>query len=84
MEPEDFTLPFVLLHPELDRWTDLSLSQPFYDKLPGEKELHILRKAGHFPIEEEGLKDLVENSIKFIEKIQNRQVPLPCDEGELV
>ncbi|WRS28301.1 alpha/beta hydrolase [Oscillospiraceae bacterium MB08-C2-2] len=67
-EPEQFSLPFALLHPQEDRWTDLSLSKLFYDKLAGEKELHILKEAGHFPIEEAGWKLLVENSIRFIEK----------------
>lgn len=81
MEPEAFTLPFALLHPELDRWTDLSLSQPFYDKLSGEKELHIIKNAGHFPIEEEGLKDLVEKSISFIEKIRSIEVPLQSNDS---
>jgi alpha-beta hydrolase superfamily lysophospholipase len=83
-EPKDFSLPFALLHPELDRWTELSLSKQFYDKLSGEKELHILGKAGHFPIEEEGLKDLVENGIKFIEKIRSSQISLPSNDSDLV
>lgn len=67
-EPADFLIPFILLHPEMDRWTDVSLSRIFYDKLGGEKELHMLNGAGHFPIEEEGLNALVRNSIQFIEK----------------
>lgn len=67
-EPSAFLCPFILLHPEKDRWTDLSLSRMFYDKLACEKELHILKGAGHFPIEEEGLSALVQNSVNFIEK----------------
>ncbi len=68
IEPSNFTRPFCLLHPENDCWTDVSLSKLFYDKLGCEKELHILKSAGHFPIEEQGVNSLVQNSIGFIEK----------------
>ena len=68
IEPEDFRIPLILLHPQDDRWTDLSLSRMFYDKLLCEKELHLLNGAGHFPIEEEGLNALIQNSVAFIEK----------------
>ncbi|MNZ58406.1 Alpha/beta hydrolase family protein [compost metagenome] len=68
IEPSDFRIPFSLLHPENDRWTDVSLSRIFYDKLGGEKEISMLNGAGHFPIEEEGLNALIRNSIQFIEK----------------
>ncbi len=68
IEPSDFKTPFLLLHPENDLWTPISLSRLFYDKLKGEKELHLLEGAGHFPIEEQGLKTLVEKSLAFLEK----------------
>lgn len=67
-EPSDFSCPFLLLHPENDLWTPVALSRLFYDKLKGEKEIHYLEGAGHFPIEEPGLKTLVEKSLEFIEK----------------
>lgn len=75
IEPAEFFTPFILLHPEQDRWTDVSLSRVFYDKLGSEKELHMLKGAGHFPIEEEGLQLLVRNSISFIERYR-REVEL--------
>lgn len=68
IEPENFQIPFVLLHPQNDRWTDVSLSRLFYDRLGCEKQLHMLKGAGHFPIEEEGLNALVQHSVDFIEK----------------
>ncbi len=68
MEPEDFTTPFALLHPENDLWTTLSLSRLFYDRLKYEREVHLLTGAGHFPIEEQGLNALTEKAVAFIEK----------------
>ncbi len=68
VEPPNFKHPFMLLHPENDRWTDVSLSRLFYDQLGGEKEIHMLAGAGHFPVEEEGLAALAQDSIAFIEK----------------
>ncbi|WMC93462.1 alpha/beta hydrolase [Kineothrix sp. MB12-C1] len=68
IEPRDFNIPFCLLHPENDLWTSVSLSRLFYDKIECEKEIHMLKDAGHFPIEEQGLKTLQEKSLAFIEK----------------
>ncbi len=53
IEPENFTqCPFLLAHPENDRWTDISLSRLFFDRLACDKELKILEGAGHFTVEE--------------------------------
>jgi alpha-beta hydrolase superfamily lysophospholipase len=72
-EPERFmACPFLLVHPGDDRWTDVSLSRLFYDRLGCEKELRILDGAGHFPIEERGLRQLEECSVRFIEKTMSR------------
>lgn len=60
--------PFLLVHPENDLWTDISLSRLFFDKLNCEKELVILSGAGHFPIEPKGCKQLEIACIRFIEK----------------
>lgn len=68
IEPEEFTIPFALLHPAEDLWTPISLSHLFYDKLKCEKEMHLLPGAGHFPIEEQGLIALVDKSVAFMEK----------------
>ena len=67
IEPEDFTIcPFLLLHPGDDRWTNIKLSRLFYDRLACDKEIHILDGAGHFPIEEKGLKQLEKACVDFL------------------
>jgi alpha-beta hydrolase superfamily lysophospholipase len=69
-EPEQFTAcPFLLVHPSDDKWTGISLSRLFYDKLACDKELQILEGAGHFPFEEMGLVQLEKYCLKFIEKV---------------
>jgi len=70
IEPEQFvTCPFLLVHPSEDKWTDISLSCLFYDRLACDKELKMLEGAGHFPIEEKGLTQLEEYCLKFLEEI---------------
>lgn len=68
-EPENFTkCPFLLVHPEDDRWTDVELSRLFFDRLACEKELQILEGAGHFPIESKGLEQMQRYCVAFMEK----------------
>jgi pimeloyl-ACP methyl ester carboxylesterase len=70
VEPEFFNrCPVLLAHPENDRWTDLSLSKITFDKFQNNKDIVILKGAGHFPIELPGLKQLETQSINFINKI---------------
>lgn len=69
VEPEQFTFcPFLLIHPGNDRWTDISLSKKFYDRLKCEKEIVIAEGAGHFPIEESGLQQIEEACVRFLTK----------------
>ena len=69
IEAEDYDkCPVLLVHPEKDNWTDLSLSRLFFDKIKAPKELKILQGAGHFPIEEKGLKQLEEYCLAFMDK----------------
>jgi len=67
IEPEDFTIPVLLVHPGGDLWTPTWTSEVFFNRLNGKKELKILKNAGHFPIEQPGIRQLPEYSIKFIE-----------------
>lgn len=61
VEPEDASLPWlVLAHPDEDRWTPLSVSRGFFDRLACPKELVVLEGAGHFPIELPGAAQLVD------------------------
>lgn len=69
VEPKQFKkCPFLLAHPQLDHWTDVSLSMRFFDKLSCEKEVVMLEGSGHFPMEEKGLRRLEEACIQFINK----------------
>lgn len=67
IEPEDFQIPVLLVHPGEDLWTPTWTSEVFFNRLTGEKDLKILENAGHFPIEQPGISQLPEYSIKFIE-----------------
>ena len=60
--------PVLLAHPEKDYWTDVALSRLFFDKIQVLKELKLLQGAGHFPIEEEGLKQLEEYCSNFMKR----------------
>lgn len=68
-EPERFkACPILLVHSGADRWTQLSLSRLFFDRLACEKKLVILEGAGHFPIEARGLSQMEQASIAFLEQ----------------
>ncbi|AOP35195.1 lysophospholipase [Leptospira tipperaryensis] len=70
IEPDSFRIcPILLVHPELDPWTPLSISRPFFDRIPGEKKFIILEGAGHFPYEEPGLFQLKNAVSIFIHSI---------------
>lgn len=57
--PEVFDVcPVLLVHPADDRWTDVAISRPFFDRLIVPKQLVMLGNAGHFPIEEPGVSEL--------------------------
>lgn len=67
VEPENFEkCPVLLVHPEKDHWTDVSLSRLFFDRIKAQKELKMLPGAGHFPIEEEGLCQLEAHCLAFM------------------
>src|SRR5690606_16757291 len=55
VEPEEFETPILMVHPAEDRWTPLSISTPFFDRIAAPKTLVVLEGCGHFPVEEPGL-----------------------------
>jgi alpha-beta hydrolase superfamily lysophospholipase len=68
VHPEDFDVCSVTLaHPAVDRWTDLSISRPFFDRIHRvTTSLVMLENAGHFPVEEPGrnqLRDVVVDAL---------------------
>ena len=72
VEPEAFRLcPVLLAHPERDQMTPLELSLSFFHKLSAEKQLVVLKDAGHIPNEEPGWSELdlaIENFVR--DKVQ--------------
>jgi alpha-beta hydrolase superfamily lysophospholipase len=68
--PEEFDLcPLLLAHPAADKWTPLSVSQPFFDRLASEKELVMLEGCGHFPYEKPGVSQLREAVGRFLGRV---------------
>lgn len=51
--------PVHLMHPELDAWTPVELSEDTLQTLHGPTTSQLLRGCGHFPLEEPGLADLL-------------------------
>lgn len=71
VNPEQFSqCPVLLVHPELDPMTPIRFSQSFFDRLVIDKECIILEGAGHFPIEQPGLKQLEAAVLRFLQQIQ--------------
>jgi len=75
--PESFeTCPVLMAHPEADRWTDVSVSDAFFDRLPGLKRRVMLQGAGHFPVERPGVAQMDMAIASFIAAlIENRPLP---------
>jgi alpha-beta hydrolase superfamily lysophospholipase len=71
LEAEQFNkIPVLLAHPENDKWTPLHISELFFDKINSIKYKIILENAGHFPIEEPGINQLISGIIDFINKVE--------------
>jgi alpha-beta hydrolase superfamily lysophospholipase len=72
LEPEQFNvIPVLLAHPGNDKWTPLYISELFFDKIKSMKHKIILEDAGHFPIEEPGINQLIDGIKNFIDKIED-------------
>jgi alpha-beta hydrolase superfamily lysophospholipase len=65
--PDSFDVcPVLLAHPADDRWTDISVTQPFFDRLRVAKRLVMLDNAGHLPVEEPGATQLRTALLDFL------------------
>jgi len=74
IEPEDFSqCPLLFIQPEKDYIIPWHISKPFYDKLACKKEVVILENCGHIPLEEPGINQLKEATIKFIEHLEKKE-----------
>ncbi|KXZ73635.1 Alpha/beta hydrolase family protein [Acinetobacter venetianus] len=62
LKPEDFDVcPILLTQPEKDRWTPLDLSTPFLSRIHKVPvKTVILENAGHYPLEQPGLSQMVD------------------------
>nr|WP_280253838.1 alpha/beta hydrolase [Nocardia abscessus] len=70
---ERFTAcPVWLVHPGADRWTPLSLSQAFFDRIAAPKRLVVLEAAGHYPVETPGIHQLADAFIEIREQSASR------------
>ncbi|KAF4439113.1 hypothetical protein F53441_12664 [Fusarium austroafricanum] len=71
-EPKDFdTCPILLTQPAEDRWTPLWVSEAFLkdvDKVP--VKTVMLDNAGHYPLEDPGLQQMVEAIVSFLKDIE--------------
>lgn len=71
VEPEQFLGPPVLMvHPGDDRWTPLSVSRPFFDRIGAEKSLVILENCGHFPVEQPGFTRLLDAVGQLVDDVR--------------
>jgi alpha-beta hydrolase superfamily lysophospholipase len=60
LAPEAFhATPVTLAHPGDDRWTPAAMSIAFLERIAAPKRHVVLEGAGHFPVEEPGLAQLV-------------------------
>jgi alpha-beta hydrolase superfamily lysophospholipase len=71
IEPERFDLcPVLLVHPGVDRMTDISLSRRFFDRLACPKRMVVLDGASHMPTEHPGVDQLERAVLDFAAELQ--------------
>lgn len=68
LEPEEFDIcPILLTQPAEDRWTPLSFSKVFLDRIRKVPvKTVMLENAGHYPLEEPGLTQMHDTILEFI------------------
>lgn len=74
ISPEDFDIcPVLLTQPAEDRWTPLHLSEPFLRRI-GKVPVRtvMLERAGHYPLEEPGLSQMVDAIDDFYQQLTAR------------
>lgn len=62
-DPAAVTTPVLLAHPSHDAWTPVDLSARVLSGFSGPTRTVLLRRCGHFPIEEPGVGDLVDGVV---------------------
>ncbi|KEZ05716.1 lysophospholipase [Burkholderia sp. MSh2] len=71
VEPEDFAVcPILLTQPAADRWTPLHLSEPFLARIRRVPvKVAMLENAGHYPLEQPGLSQMVDAIDAFYREV---------------
>ncbi len=62
--------PILLTQPEKDGWTPIELSKLSMNGIKAPFTIKILKGAGHYPVEEQGLKQLTAFAHEFIQKLK--------------
>jgi alpha-beta hydrolase superfamily lysophospholipase len=66
LEPSEFDVcPVLLVHPGVDRMTEISLSRRFFDRLAAPKKMVVLEGASHMPTESPGVDQLEDEVVRF-------------------
>jgi len=82
VEPEHFShCPVLLVHPADDRWTPLSISEPFFRRIQAPKQLVLLENAGHFPVEEPGVNQMLDAVLAFLKEQETKTGGAPVAAG---
>lgn len=68
--PEAMKTPVTLLHPSKDAWTPVELSMRFFRRIASPGHVVMLRECGHFPIEEPGISDLINEILRSATRIR--------------
>ncbi len=74
VEPEAFDVcPILLTQPAADRWTPLDLSEPLLKRLQKVPvKVVMLENAGHYPLEQPGLSQMVDAVDAFFRDVTAR------------
>jgi alpha-beta hydrolase superfamily lysophospholipase len=80
LEPEDFNVcPVLLVHPGVDRMTDIALSRRFFDRLAAPKRMVVLEGASHMPTEHPGVDQMEAAVLEFtaarVRELAHRRLP---------
>jgi alpha-beta hydrolase superfamily lysophospholipase len=71
--PRAATAPVTLVHPDHDSWTPMELSARVLRRLRAPSRLVPLRGCGHFPVEEPGLGDLLDEVASVMADVGGRR-----------
>jgi alpha-beta hydrolase superfamily lysophospholipase len=70
LEPEQFDVcPALLVHPGVDRMTDIKHSRRFFERLACPKRIVVLEGASHMPTEHPGVDQLEASVLDFLREI---------------